>query len=125
MSGTDISVDVHLYGELADYAAKAASPGSASLKVSVPGGSTISTLLARLGIPAEKRGITFINGDLSAMPGLQPDLNLVLKENDRVAMFDLRSMWPFQYRQNAAMTDEMARALSGRNQSGMHHSYES
>ncbi len=85
----------------------------------------MSTLLAHLGIPTEKRGITFINGDLSAMPGLQPDLNLVLKENDRVAMFDLKSMWPFQYRQNAAMTDEMARALSGRNQPGMHHSYES
>ncbi len=35
-------------------------------------------LLAQLGMPTAQRGITFINGKLSAMPGLQPDLDHVL-----------------------------------------------
>jgi len=29
------------------------------------------------------------------MPGLQPDLDYVLQDHDRVAFFDLKSMCPF------------------------------
>ena len=100
----DISMDVHLYGELADYGGETASYGYANIKVRLKERSVIRNLLAHLKIPTEKRGITFINGELSAMPGLQPDLDHILKDNDRVAFFDLKSMWPFQYRHGAIMS---------------------
>ena len=119
----DILVDVYLYGELASYGGKAASYGFANLQVKLKEGSVIRELLDYLGIPAEKRGITFINGVLSAMPGLQPDLDHALKDNDRVAFFDLKSMWPFQYRHGATMIGEMARALSSEKDKGLHHTY--
>ena len=45
-----------------------------------------------------------------ALPGVQPDLEQILKEGDRVALFHLKSMWPFQYRDGAALTPELARA---------------
>lgn len=66
--------------------------GRPSLQVCLEERSVIRDLLAHLGIPTEKRGVTFINAKLSAMPGLQPDLDYVLKNNDRVAFFDLKSM---------------------------------
>jgi hypothetical protein len=119
----DISIDVYLYGELAQYGGKAASYGFANLQVNLKEGSVIRELLDYLGIPAEKRGITFINGELSAMPGLQPDRGHMLKDNDRVALFDLKSMWPFQYRHGAMMIDEMAQALSSEKDKGLHHTY--
>jgi hypothetical protein len=68
-------------------------------------------LLAHLSLPTQERGITFINGDLSAMPDLQPDLDHVLKNGDRVALFHLKSMWPAQYRHGAGRTPEMERAM--------------
>jgi hypothetical protein len=71
--------------------------------MSLPEKSTLADLMERLGMPTLERGITFINGQLSAMPGLQPDLGHVLKDGDRVAFFDLKSMWPFQYRHGAAL----------------------
>jgi hypothetical protein len=57
------------------------------------------------------------------MPGLQPDLGHVLAGGDRVAFFDLCSMWPFQYRHGAAMIDEMAAALAAREDGGLQHAY--
>ena len=120
---SDMIIDVWLYGALARYG-REQDPGSfANLKMSLPGGSTLADLLARLGMPTEERGITFINGKLSAMPGLQPDLGHILHGDDRVALFDLRSMWPFQYRHGAAMTDEMARAVATEGDAGLHHTY--
>jgi len=120
---SDMIIDVWLYGALARYG-REQDPGSfANLKMSLPGGSTLADLLARLGMPTEERGITFINGKLSAMPGLQPDLGHILHGDDRVALFDLRSMWPFQYRHGAAMTDNMARAVATEGDAGLHHTY--
>jgi len=58
------------------------------------------------------------------MPGLQPDLGYVLNNNDRVAFFDLKSMWPFQYRHGAMMIDEMAQALSAEKNKGLQHTYD-
>lgn len=55
------------------------------------------------------------------MPGLQPDLGYILKTNDRVAFFDLKSMWPFQYRHGAMMIDEMAQALHAGEGGDLHH----
>jgi len=74
-------------------------------------------------MPTEKRGITFINGRLSAMPGLQPDLGHILRDGDRVAFFDPKSMWPFQYRHGVAMIDEMEHAMVSDKDHGLHHTY--
>jgi hypothetical protein len=120
---TEITVTLYLYGDLARYGGKTATYGFASLQVQLKDRSVIRDLLAHLGISTEKRGITFINGKLSAMPGLQPDLDHVLNDNDRVAFFDLKSMWPFQYRNGATMIDEMAQALSSEKDGGLHHTY--
>ena len=106
-----ITVDVWLYGPLARYGGEAAKRTHANLQLTLPAGSRIRDLLAHLALPSEERGITFINGDLSAMPGLQPDLDHLLEEGDRVAFFHLKSMWPSQYRHGAARTPEMERAM--------------
>ena len=119
----DMSIDVWLYGTLARYGRERKQGSFANLQISLPEESTVTDLLARLGMPTEERGITFVNGQLSAMPGLQPDLGHILHGDDRVALFDLRSMWPFQYRHGAAMTDEMARAVATKGDAGLHHTY--
>lgn len=121
----DITVDVWLYGTLARYGGEADQGSFANLQVHLADGSTMADLLARLGMRTEERGITFINGQLSAMPGLQPDLGHVLHEGDRVALFHLKSMWPFQYRHGVAMIAEMARTMAAQEDRGLHHVYDS
>ncbi len=121
----DINVDIWLYGKLARYGGPNSPSSYANVTIHIPAGSAISNLLARLQLPTEERGITFINGDLSAMPGLQPDLSHVLNDGDRVAFFDLLSMWPFQYRHDANMICEMSSALKAHEDEGIHHSYDS
>ena len=116
-------VDIWLYGNLTRYGKKAKKGSFANLQIRLPEGSTITDLLVRLGMHTEERGITFINGRLSAMPGLQPDLGHVLHGGDRVAFFDLKSMWPFQYRHGAMLTDEMAGAMDAEKDRGLHHTY--
>jgi hypothetical protein len=120
---TEMIVDVWLYGALARYGGEQRQPSFANLQLSLPEGSTLAFLLACLGMPTEERGITFINGQLSAMPGLQPDLGHILHDADRVGVFDPKSMWPFQYRHGAAMTQEMARAIEAEKDHGLHHTY--
>ncbi len=119
-----VTVDVWLYGTLACYGEKAGKGSFANLRVRLREGSTMADLLTRLGVPTEERGITFINGQLSAMPGLQPDLVHILRDGDRVGLFDLKSMWPFQYRHGAMMIDEMARAMGAEKDRGLHHTYD-
>jgi D-mannonate dehydratase len=72
-------------------------------------------------MPTEERGITFINGNLSAMPDIQPDLDHILMDGDRVAFFHLRSMWPSQYRLGAAMVSELSNAMNSVPDQGLHH----
>ena len=119
----DIAVDVWLYGALKRYGGEAEQGSFANLQVRLPEGSTMADMLSNLGMPTEERGITFINGQLSAMPGLQPDLNHVLCDGNRIGLFDLKSMWPFQYRHGAAMTEEMNRALVAEKDQGIHNTY--
>jgi sulfur carrier protein ThiS len=109
-----ITVEVWLYGPLARYGGEAARKSHANLPLELPAGSTVRDLLARLELPTEERGITFINGDLSAMPGLQPDLDHVLSDGDRVAFFHLKSMWPAQYRDGAALAPGLKQAMEKR-----------
>ncbi len=116
-------MDVWLYGSLSAYGGEANQRSFANLRVRLPEGGTLADLLDLLKLPTEERSITFINGKLSAMPGLQPDLGHVLRHGDRVAFFDPKSMWPFQYRQGAAMTEEMARAMGLDKGHGLRHSF--
>ena len=119
----DITVDIWLYGDLKRYGGEAEQGSFANLQMRLPEGSTVADLLSNLEMPTEERGITFINGQLSAMPGLQPDLNHILSDGDRIGLFDPKSMWPFQYRHGAAMTEEMNRAVISEKDHGMHHMY--
>jgi sulfur carrier protein ThiS len=122
-SVSDIVVDTWLYGELSRYGGEANRRSYANPQVRLPEGSTVRDLLAHLNMPTEERGITFINGQLSAMPGLQPDLGHILNDGDRVAFFDPRSMWPFQYRHGVPMIGEMSNAMQVSKDSGLHHTY--
>jgi len=123
VSLADISVDVWLYGGLAAYAKDKSQGSFANLEILLPAGSNMTDLLHLLEMPGEARGITFINGKLSAMVGLQPDLEVVLTDADRVAFFHLNSMWPFQYRHGVAMIAEFASALHESEKQGVQHSY--
>jgi hypothetical protein len=114
-------IDTWLYGELARYGGQANQGSFANLQIALPAGSNLSDLLTELNMPTKERGITFINGILSALPDVQPDLNHPLANGDRVAFFHLRSMWPYQYRQGIAMTSEFAEALAAQKDQGLHH----
>jgi hypothetical protein len=117
----EIKIDTWLYGELSQYSGEANQGSFANIQVSLDAGNTVRDLLTKLTLPTEKRGITFINGNLSALPGLQPDLDHVLNNGDRVAFFHLRSMWPYQYRSGAAITGELSAALEARGSRGISH----
>ena len=117
------SVEVLLYGDLAQYGGQARQYGHAHLFLLLPPGSTVQDLLDHLKMPSEARGVTFINGKLGAMPGLPADLNIVLNPGDRVAFFHPLSMWPYQYRSGVPMTDELQAAMLADKDQGIHHSY--
>jgi hypothetical protein len=119
----NITVDVWLYGDLARFGGKASEGSHAHLPLTVPLETTVGGLLKRLRMKTEERGITFINGKLSAMPGVQPDMKLTLHDEDRVAFFHRQSMWPFQYRHGASVTEEMKDALERQEDHGLHHTY--
>jgi hypothetical protein len=120
-----IKVDIWLYGDLARFGGAASTESHANVLLTAPDGATVRDVLTKLSMPTEERGITFINGKLSAMPGLQPDLDLPLIDGDRIAFFHLKSMWPFQYRHGVSMTDEMDHTIRSRKDRGLHHSYKS
>jgi len=115
-----MKIDVWIYGPLARYVGGEA---YAHLEVEMPPGSTMRDLLERLEIPGEERGITFLNGQLTAMPGLFPDLDLELSEGDRVGIFSEKSMWPFQYRFGALTHERLREAMRSRGEGAIHHSY--
>ncbi|HEC33906.1 MAG TPA: MoaD/ThiS family protein [Chloroflexi bacterium] len=120
---TTIRVEVWLYGPLARYAGEAGQGSHARLDVELPAGSTMESLIHRLGIPAEERGITLVNGRLAALPGLETDRTLVLRDGDRVGIFHRRSMWPFQYRFGAHATPQLQEAFRRRQDRGIRHAY--
>ena len=90
-----IVLDVWLYGTLSRYGGRKGNGSFVNLRIRLPKGSTVANLLSRLKMPTGQRGITFINGRLSAMPGLQPDLSHILHDGDRVAFLTLRVCGPF------------------------------
>lgn len=121
---SEITVDAWLYGTLARYGSNEEHVSFAHRQIVLLEGSTLADLLTRLGMPTEERGITFINGQLSAMVGLQPDLGHLLHQGDRIGLFDPKSMWPFQYRHGAALTEEMKQAMAEEKDRGLHHTYD-
>ena len=120
----EICIDTWLYGELARFGGDENQRSFANLALRLPEGSVMRNLLAALKMRSEERGITFINGDLSAMPGLQPDLDHPLSDGDRVAFFHPKSMWPFQYRHDVAAIGEFKEALAAREDHGLRSRYD-
>jgi hypothetical protein len=118
-----VVVEVWLYGPLARYGGSE-DDVFANVSVTLARGSTLQDLLAHLVLPAEERGITFINGNLSAMPGIQPDLPYVLADGDRVSLFHLKSMWPYQYRHDVNALQAFQQAMHQREDHGRRSRFE-
>ena len=127
-----IGIEVWLYGPTSRYANevdadlvkdRTVAPSYAELHLQLPEGSTIQDLLDNLKLPAEDKGITFINGKLAAMPGVDADRQVELHEGDRVGISHRRSMWPFQYRFGASLDDELKDSFRKRKDRGIHHAY--
>ena len=118
-----ITVEVWLYGPLARYAGEQSQGSHAQLHLELAAGSTMRDLLDRLGLPTEEKGITFVNGQLAALPGLDTDHDLVLHDGDRVGISHRQSMWPFQYRFGVNMTSELQDEFRQRQDGGIQHAY--
>jgi hypothetical protein len=118
-----MQIEVWLYGPLARYGGSDDNI-AAQVDAELPAASTVRDLLDHLEMPTEERGITFINGNLSAMPGMQPDLDHSLIDGDRIAFFHEKSMWPFQYRHDVAMLDEFKRSMDEREDRGLRSRYD-
>lgn len=118
-----IEVEVWLYGPLAKYAGDLSRGSYAQLYLRLEEGSTLANLVDRLSIPAEEKGITFVNGDLAALPGLDAGQNMVLHGGDRVGISHRKSMWPMQYRFGASLTEEVKEEFRGRDDRGLRHAY--
>lgn len=118
-----IQIELWLYGPLARYAGEQSQGSHAQLSLDLAPGTTMRDLLDQLGLPPEERGITFINGKLAALPGLSADLEIVLKDGDRVGISHNKSMWPFQYRFGASQTQEVQESFRKRKDRGIHHTY--
>lgn len=117
-----ITVEVWLYGPLARFAGDQSRGSHAHLFLEFPEGARMADLLERLGMPLEEKGITFVNAQLTDMPGLAADLDRELQQNDRVAFFHRRSMWPFQYRHGANLSPRLQEALNRSEGGALHHS---
>ena len=118
-----INVEVWLYGPIARYAGEASQGSYAELHLDFPAGSTMADLLDHLGLPLEEKGITFVNGKLAALPGLDTDRDKVLQDSDRVGISHRRSMWLFQYRFGANLTSELQETFREQQDLGIHHAY--
>ena len=118
-----IQVEVWLYGPLARYGGEQSQGSYAELHLDMPVGSTMQNLLDRLELPSEEKGITFINGSLAALPGLDADRGVVLQDGDRVGISHRNSMWPHQYRFGAAATAQLEKEFQLRPDHGIRHGY--
>ncbi len=116
--GQEKRITVILYGPLAEYF----EPGNrigAERTMNVPREMTIEQLLAQIGIPNEARSYTLLNGDLTSMPGLYVDLDIVIPDEGRIAFFHEKSMWPCQYRMDAQYSEKLTKAMEQREDGGI------
>ncbi len=123
MDGPFIEVEVWLYGSLKKYGGQAAQVAHAELHVRLPVGAKMRRLLAQLGVPLAEKGMTFVNSQLTDMPGLLSDLDQELADGDRIGLFSPRTMWPFQYRFGANMSPKLEEDM--RRRGDMRHSFQS
>jgi sulfur carrier protein ThiS len=123
MSTDTMTIEVWLYGPVARYAGEANQGSHAHVDIALPEGSTVGDLVRQLEIPAEERGITFVNGSLAALPGMDAGLDSKLQDGDRVGISHRKSMWPFQYRFGAHLTPELQDTFRHRHDRGVHHAY--
>jgi hypothetical protein len=119
----DIQVEVWLYGPVAKYGGEHNKGSYAELHPTFPEGSTMRDLIDYLELPIEEKGITFINGSLASLPGLETDRDVVLQDGDRIGISHRNSMWPFQYRFGASQTEEVEETFRQRKDGGIHHAY--
>ncbi|HEX9014970.1 MAG TPA: MoaD/ThiS family protein [Chloroflexota bacterium] len=117
-----VCVEVWLYGPLARYGGKKSQGSHAILKLRLPTGTRMADLLGRLRIPRDEKGITFINAQLTDMPGLSADLDWVFQDGDRVGIFHRQSMWPFQYRHGVSLSESLSERMKQRKDGGFSHS---
>ncbi len=118
-----ICLEVWLYGPLAHYGGSQDAIFT-RVDLPLPASVTVRAVLEALRLSTEERGITFINGHLSAMPGVQPDLDGVLNNGEHLAFFHLKNMWPFQYRHGVAQIPALSQALAERPDGALHSTYE-
>ncbi|MGD8625415.1 MAG: MoaD/ThiS family protein [Anaerolineae bacterium] len=118
-----VHVEVWLYGPVARYAGEKSQGSYAHLQFDLPSGTTVRELVAQLEIPPEEKGITFLNGKLAALPGLDADQQVILQDGDRIGISHRKSMWPFQYRFGASQTEEISETFRQRKDRGLHHAY--
>lgn len=116
-------VELWLYGPIARYAGEKSRGSHAQLDLELPEGSTMQDLLDQIGLPSEEKGITFINGNLAALPGVDADRAVVLQDGDRVGISHPKSMWPHQYRFGASLTPQIEEVFERRKDQGIRHSY--
>lgn len=107
----EITVSITLFGELVCYGNQTKPASYTTFDVKLPVGSALKDLLAYLLMCTNERGITYINGLVSAMPDIQPDLDYVLQKNDHVAMLPAQKVWQIQQRSSLLMTAQMSAAL--------------
>ncbi len=116
-----MKLEVWVYGELTRFVGDEAA--FARFDLDLPAGTTIGKLLEIIGLPTEERGLTFVNGAISAFPGLQPDLHHPLHDGDRVGIFPEISMLPFHYREGAPVVEELADVLRSMGAKGIAHDF--
>jgi hypothetical protein len=108
---SNITVSVTLFGELVCYGNRTKTGSYATLDVKLPAGSALKDLLDRLLMCTSERGITYINGLISALPYIQPDLDHILQNNDHITLLPVQKIWQIQQRPSSPMTAQMSAAL--------------
>jgi molybdopterin converting factor small subunit len=113
-----INVNVTLYGPLATFAG---GKYIAQKVVELEENAAVRDLLDYFGIPHDQKSYLFINAILCDMPGLLASLDEPLKDEDRVGIFSLQHMWPYQYRDGIRMSETLTETL--RKHGAMHNTY--
>ena len=115
-----IKINLTLYGPLAKFAG---GKYIAQKVVEMKSGDRIRDLFDHFEIPYDQKSYLFINNILSDMPGLLASLDEVLKDNDRVGVFSLQHMYPYQYRDGLPMSEALTKILAEREDGAMHNTY--
>jgi hypothetical protein len=117
-------VHVRLYGELSCYGnSKLHTDNYSDRNVKLSSGSTLKDLLDDLLMCTNERGFTFINEKMSAMPGVQTDLETILQNGDQILFFPLK-MLPTQLHFDFRMTDKMTRTVGADEDLNLYYLYE-